>query len=94
MFFPYRISERLVGKQPERFPGSGKPQFFFGSKKHKVGPQTKIRWNHKCQAFFWSFIDWLHVRSTFGVSTGGDSIEGGCEFGFTQSGVMLRAALP
>lgn len=58
VFFPYRISETLVGKQPERFPSSGKPHFF-GSKKQKVGPQTKIRWHHKCQTFGVSSISYV-----------------------------------
>ena len=38
VFFPYRISETLVGKQPgSRFPSSGFHPIFLGSKKQKVG---------------------------------------------------------
>ena len=35
VFFPYRISETLVGKKPERFPSWGKLQFFFWFKETK-----------------------------------------------------------
>lgn len=41
VFFSIRISETLVGKQPERFPSSGKPHFFVQRNK-RLGPKQKF----------------------------------------------------
>ena len=76
VFFPYRISETLVGKQPARFPSSGKPQFFLVSKgwapnKNSVESQVPnfLLEFHKLVTLakhFWRFdrwwFNWRRVR--------------------------------